>query len=387
MGGRWAWSGGLSVLAMLSTGCHARSSEVEPATPAAVTLGPENVVKVQPAELRSGPVLSGTLQAPRAANMRAEVGGRVLNVKAEPGQPVRKDEPLASIDEGTLRAQVLAARSSLRVADNALRVAQSDEARNARLAKAGVITQRDFERAQLARTQAEGQLADARSRLKLADEQLTRTRVVAPFDGVISERAVHTGDIVQVGSPLFTVVDPRSLRLEAAVPAVQLAQVKAGTPVEFRVTGYGARTFRGQVEHINPAVDPATGQVRIYVDVPNDSRALLSGLFAQGRVASIARQGLAVPLDAVDPRSDPPSVLRIHDGKVARAPVTLGLRDEVAQAVEVRSGLEDGDLVLLGSARELAEGTPVKVTPSPEPRDSGQGVGGAGQGSAPERTP
>ncbi|RKG66031.1 efflux RND transporter periplasmic adaptor subunit [Corallococcus sp. CA054B] len=388
-GSRW---GAVLAVVWLAGACGQRSEEVAaPTAPTVVSLGPENVVRVEPMKLENGPVISGTLQARRLASVRAEVGGSILDVMADQGQTVKEGQLLARVEEHTLREQVLAASSSLRVARNALQVAKTDEQRNQTLVKQGVITRRDFERTQLARTQAEGQLAQAQAQLKLAQDQLARTKVAAPFTGVVSERQVNAGDIVQPGAPLFVVVDPATLRLEASVPAAQLGQVKVGTPVDFRVNGYEDRAFKGEVERINPAVDPATGQVRIYVGIPNSEQTLLSGLFALGRVASQSKEALAVPVDALDTRQEPPTVQRISNGKVEEVAVTTGLRDDVAQTVEVRSGLKAGDVVLLGSARDLTNGTPVKLTAAPQgpkkqqrpasPPEAQQGVGGAGNAS------
>ncbi|WP_434346483.1 efflux RND transporter periplasmic adaptor subunit [Myxococcus virescens] len=347
-----------------------------------VTLGPENVARAEVRQLRSGPGISGNLQARTAAAVRAEVGGTILDIKAQQGQVVKKGEELARIEDVTLKDQLIAASAAVRTARSALQVAEAEQERATRLSKAGVITQRDFERAELSVEQAKGQLAEARSRHALAQEQLNRARVVAPFAGVVSERQASAGDVVQPSAPLFTVVDPRTLRLEASVPAAQLEQVKVDTPVEFHVTGYGDRAFRGTVERINPVVDPATGQVRIYVAIPNTDLQLLAGLFAEGRVASKGTQAVAIPIDAIDDTGTEPAVLRIQEGRVQRVNVTLGLRDEVARQVEVRSGLEDGDVVLLGAARsEVVEGGRVKVSP-PRPdskpvEEAGPGVGGS----------
>jgi RND family efflux transporter MFP subunit len=199
-------------------------------------------------------------------------------------------------------------------------------------------------------------------------EQVGRTRIIAPFDGVVSERQASAGDVVQPGAPLLTVVDPRSLELEASVPAGFAGKIEAGTPVDFRLPGDAEHTFSGKIDRINPAVDPSTGQVRIYVTIPNVEQSLLVGLFAQGRVASESLDALALPLEAVDPRTTPPSVMRVRDGRLERVPVTTGLRDDVAQQLEVRSGLQAGDVVVLGSTRELAEGTRVQVTQPARPQ-------------------
>ncbi|MBN1207823.1 MAG: efflux RND transporter periplasmic adaptor subunit [Myxococcaceae bacterium] len=347
-------------------GCNGQKAEsAAPQAEAPVLLGAENVTRAEVRELESGPVISGSLQAQRAATLRAEVGGALLEVKVEQGQPVKRGELLMRIDDAALQDQAIAARSAARVAGNSLEVARAEEERNAKLAEAGVITQRDFDRIKLAREQAEAQRSEAQARHALTQEQLGRTRITAPFNGVVSERQANAGDIVAPGSPLVTVVDPSSLRLEASVPAEHAGALQPGTPVDFRVSGYGDESFEGKIERVNPVVDAATGQVRIYVALPNVEQALRVGLFAQGRVASESREALAVPAGAVDLRTTTPSVLRVREGKVERVSVEPGLRDEVAQQVEIRSGLQAGDVVVLGSARELAEGTSVQLPRAP----------------------
>ncbi len=366
----------VSALVATLVGCNGQKPEAAAAPQAEtpVSLGAENVLRVAPRKLESGPVISGSLQARRAATLRAEVGGALLEVKVEQGQAVKRGELLARIDDAALQDQLIAARSTARVTGNALEVAKAEEERNAKLAESGVITQRDFDRVKLARQQAEAQLSEAQARLALTQDQLSRTRISAPFDGAVSERQANAGDVVAPGTPLVTVVDPTSLRLEAAVPAEYASKLQAGTPVDFRVAGYGQQGFTGKIERVNPVVDPATGQVRIYVAIPNSEQALLAGLFAQGRVASETREALAVPLSAVDQRGTSPSVLRVKDGKVERATVELGLRDEVAQQVEIRTGLQAGDVVVLGSAKDLAEGTRVQVAQAPAQQGQGQGL-------------
>ena len=169
------------------------------------------------------------------------------------------------------------------------------------------------------------------------------------------------------------------------MPAAQLSTLKPGVEVDFNVGGYGDRSFKGRIERINPAVDPGTGQVRIYVTLPNTEQTLLTGLSAEGRVASLRREVPAVPVSTVDVRAEPPTVLRVKDGRVERVPVTLGMKDELAQMVELRSGVQPGDVVLRASVGELAEGTPVEVRLPERPQESEQGVGGGG--TPPDESP
>jgi RND family efflux transporter MFP subunit len=268
---------------------------------------------------------------------------------------------LAKIDDNSVRDAYLSARSGMRTAESALQNAKRNAERASRLAQAGALPERDLETAVQNQTSAEGALADAQARLASADKQLRNTEVRAPIEGVVSERQVAPGDVVQIGGAMFTIVDLRTLRLEATVPVEEIGRLRVGTPVEFGVTGFDRR-FSGKIERINPAVDPATRQVRIYVSIPNAEQSLVAGLFAEGRVATDARRAVAVPASAVDRRGTSPVIHRIKGGKVDVVSVQLGVRDEAAELVEIHSGIAQGDTVLLGSAQAVTEGSPVRVT-------------------------
>jgi RND family efflux transporter MFP subunit len=325
-----------------------------------VTIGRENIAIARLAELRSGPVISGSLQPRTEAQVRAEIGGPVERTFADEGQRVRRGVLLARLDDTAVRDAYLSAKSAVRTAESALQNAQRNLERSSRLAKAGALPERDLETAQLNATNAEGTLADARARLASAQKQLAQTMVRAPITGIVSDRPVDAGDVVQVGAELFRIVDLGSLRLEASVPAAEIDRLKVGMPVEFGVSGYDRR-FTGRVERINPSVDPATGQVRIYVSIPNEEQSLVAGLFAEGRVATDEKKAVAVPLAAVDQRGTTPLLHVIKGGKVKNLPVRLGVRDESTDLVEVASGVISGDTVLLGSAQGVIEGATIRI--------------------------
>jgi membrane fusion protein, multidrug efflux system len=324
-------------------------------------IGRENIAVARLAELRSGPAISGTLEPKVDAKLRAEIAGAVDRTFADEGMRVRRGMLLARIDDSAVRDAYLSAKSAVRTAEAALKNAQRNAERASRLAKAGALPERDLETALWNATNAEGALADARARLASAEKQLDHTQVRATIDGVVSERQVAAGDVVQVGSAMFTIVDLRTLRLEATVPVEELGRLRQGSPVEFGVAGFD-RQFTGRIERINPAVDPATRQVRIYVNVPNADQSLVAGLFAEGRVATDARRAVAVPLSAVDRRGTAPVIHRVKAGKVSVVSVQLGVSDEAAELVEVSAGLAQGDTVLLGSAQGVTPGTAVRVT-------------------------
>jgi len=360
----------IAVTAVTFGGCkrgEAGDAKAESA-PAPTTVGTENVVVVSQAELASGPAISGNLQAAQEATVRAQIGGTVLQTFVDEGTRVSTGTLLARIDDRTIRDQYLSARSAVTSAQSAAEVAQRNLERSERLATAGAIADRDLETARSQNIAAQSQLADAKARLTLQEKQLADAQIRAPFTGVVSKRQANSGDVVQSGGELFRVVDPTSMRLDASVPASQLAAVKLGSSVSFSVSGYPGRTFEGKITRINPIADPTTGQVRVAVSVPNAGNNLVGGLFAEGRVASERRNVLVAPTSAVDVTGIKPFVIRLKDGKVERVEVELGLRDEESERVEIKTGLTKGDTLLIGAARGISPGTPVRVsTPADTP--------------------
>jgi RND family efflux transporter MFP subunit len=331
------------------------------------TIGAENIAVVTSGVLQSGPTVSGSLMPEREAAVRAQVGGSVLQTFVDQGQAVRAGQTLGRIESGGLQDVYLSARSGVTSASNNADIARRELERAQKLLAAGAIAERDIEQARRSAISANAALADARARLATAQKQVGNTIITAPISGVVSDRQVSAGDVVQPGALLFTVVDPSSMRLEGSVPAEQLSQVRLGAPVTFTVNGYPGRTFTGKVTRVNPTADPATRQVRIVVSIPNAEGRLVGGLFATGRLASESRTGMVVPASAVDSRSNVPAVFRIKGGKVERVPVQLGLRDEGAERVEIASGVQVGDTLLLGAAQGITPGTIVKVS-SPSDR-------------------
>jgi membrane fusion protein (multidrug efflux system) len=337
------------------------SAKAEESAPPPVLLGPENIGVVQETTLATGPIISGSLTAVREAQVRAETNGPVREIRAEAGQRVQAGAVLAKLDDTALNDAYLSARAAQRSADVTFEDAKRDFERDTRLHQAGAVSERDLERSKTRVATAEAALADARARLVSAQEQLEKTTVRAPFAGVVSEREISLGDVVQSGALLYAVVDPSSMQLEATVPADQLQSLKIGTPVEFTVSGYGARRFQGRIDRINPSVDPATRQVRIYVTIPNRDQGLVAGLFAEGRVESQRKRAPAIPLAALDPKGTSNEVLRLQSARVRRTRVELGIRDPAAELVEVVGGLSVGDTLLVGSSQGLADGTVVRI--------------------------
>ena len=337
----------------------------EAAASAVVTVGRENVATVSRQQIRVGPLLSGELQPAREATVRAEVGGSVLEVHVDEGQAVARGTLIGRIEALAIRDGVLSAQSGVRSAEQGLDVARREAERVASLVKGGALAERDLELARSAEAAAEAQVADARARRASAQKLLDATTIRAPIAGLVSHRAVNAGDVIAPGGELVTIIDPSSMRLEAAVPSEALSALTIGAPVEFVVRGYPGQTFTGRIERLSPVADRVTRQVPIFVAIPNVGGRLVAGLFAEGRVISESREVLAVPLSAVNLSGQAAWAMRLSGGIAERVELQLGARDDRTEQVEVRSGLAEGDLLLVGAAQAVTPGTPVKVA---EPR-------------------
>lgn len=351
----------VAVLSASLLSCGGKQADAEAAAAQPVTVGPENLVVVRAQTLTSGPAFSGALRHEREASVRAQMAGSVLQTYVDQGQSVAAGTVLARIEAGGADDSYLSARSAVTAAENSHSIASRELERARRLYEAGAIAERELEMARAAVMSARAVLADTRARLASAGKQLGNATVRAPFAGVIGQKSVSAGDVVQPGTLLFTVVDPGSMRLEAAIPVDQLRDVRVGLPVKFSVSGYGANEFVGRVTRVSPVVDPVTRQVQIVASIPNAGRALVGGLQATGRLSTSTRIGLVAPDAAIDERGSAPSVLRVKRGVVERVTVALGARDEAGELVEVTAGLVIGDTLLLGAARGITPGTPVRI--------------------------
>lgn len=342
--------------------CKKSDANAAPAKVETMLVGPENVTVVRAEPIRSGPAISGSLAPERVATLRAEMSGAVLQTYAEAGQRVTRGQALAQLDATVLRDQALSARSAVTTAQSSYDIARRDVQRSEALEKAGAIAERDLERSRNALLSSQAQLATARAQLANFQKQLDKASVQAPFAGIVAERQANAGDVVSPGTALFTVVDPGSMQLEANVPAEALSQVRVGMPIEFKVNGYQSRSFTGRITRVNPVADPTTRQVHLTASIPNAGNTLVGGLFAEGRVSTESRTAPMVAQSAVDERGLRPTVIRLRNGKIEKVEVGLGIRDAAAEAVEITSGLAAGDTVLLGAARGISPGTPVKVS-------------------------
>jgi RND family efflux transporter MFP subunit len=316
---------------------------------------------VERRDLAMGAIISGTLMARRHATVRAEVGGSITAIYADRGTEVGAGAPLLRIEGRVMRDAQIAAASDVRTDEEALQLAKRRLTRSESLLAGGAISADEVDDARQTMTSAEARLAASRARLTSASEGLARTIVRAPFAGVVSARPVSTGDIIESGNVLFEVLDPTTMYFESSVPANQIGTVSVGTSVQFTVAGYPDRTFVGRIERVNPAADPTTRQVPVFIAIDNGDGKLVAGLYAEGRIGRSVGATLLVPGAAVERNGSAAAVVRFAAGHIERRAVEIGRQDADGALVEIRSGLTLGDTVVIGVSRSLPTGTAARV--------------------------
>ncbi|ODS52178.1 MAG: hypothetical protein ABS36_18730 [Acidobacteria bacterium SCN 69-37] len=351
------------VALVAAVGCGNQAESAAPgahADAAIVRLAPENVASAVVDQISSGPVISGQLTPAREATVRAQVGGSIVELTVDRGQTVRAGAVVARISARDLEAGRTSAQAAVRSAETALDVARAEADRTAVLVKGGALASRDLEQAKNGVSAAEAQLAAASARVTTVEQALDDTVVRAPFTGVVSARPASIGDVVAPGTELLTIIDPSSMRLEALVPSDQVPALRPGARVHFTIRGAPGE-FTGTIDRINPTADPVTRQVSCFVTLPNTGGRLIAGLFAEGRVESVTHRGIVVPLAAVDETGTRPTVTRVRADAAEIVAVTLGERQVQTEQIEITSGIEAGDVLILGSARNVTAGTPVSI--------------------------
>ncbi|WP_394779489.1 efflux RND transporter periplasmic adaptor subunit [Undibacterium sp.] len=330
----------------------------------ALLISPEDLITVQNNALSSGPVITGSIQPERRADLRAEVSAVVLQVLKENGEAVKRGDLLVRLDDTSIRDSLTSAEAAVRASEQSLDQSERQFQRLKTLRASGMTSTSQLEDAEIRRNNAQSDLVGAKARSAQARQQLQRTEVRAPFEGIISERKVSNGDTAQIGKELVKVIDPDSMRFEGFVSADRISSVKIGQPVDFRVNGYGQQLFTGKVKRVDPAANATTRQVEVLVNFADNNRPKVSGLYAEGRIEAASVSTLMIPEAALVRNGDKPFAWRVKDGVVNKVNLVLGERDQRRGDFVVRSGLADGDKVVRNPVSTMKDKQKVTLSPS-----------------------
>jgi len=326
------------------------------------------ILEVQPAALRDAVDFTGQLDADESVTIRPETAGIVETIAFEEGQAVKKGDVLFRLRDHEQQAKLHAARA-------ALVLAQRTYERAASLRKEGILAAEDYDRAL-------AELERARAAVEVAEVELERTVIRAPFDGVVGRRHVSPGDHVRGGggtgadgTGLVDVDAVATLKLLFSVPERAIQRMRVGMPVEIDVAPFPGERFSGTVDFVDPAVDPRNRRQLIRARIANAEGRLQPGLSATVHLEIGYRpDAIVVPESALVYDAGGSFVWRVtDDDTVARVPVEVGTRQD--GRVEILTGLATGDRIVSAGTNKVAPGRTVR---SPETATAAAGDAQAG---------
>ena len=321
--------------------------------------GAGDLTRVTAQSISRSLAVSGSLVAVNQAQVKAKVAVEVRSILVREGDLVKAGQVIAKLDTLDLAArldQMTGARNS---AQAQYEIAEKNRSTNASLLEKKFISQNAFDNVASLSSSNRASLDAAEAQVRMAQKGLRDATVVAPIDGIVARKSVQVGEKTQVDAPLFTIVDLDSIEMQAIVPAGEVASLEKGMTARLVVDGMPDRAFDATVSRVNPATEPGTRSIVVFLTVPNPDHLLKSGMFANGSIrlgTGSARPTL--PLVAVQSEAGMPIVWTIENGKITRRPVELGIRDETAGLVEIKSGVPPGAPVLVGKFDNLKEGGP-----------------------------
>lgn len=293
----------------------------------------------------------GTLEAGEAASLRAEVPGTVAVIHFTEGAPVKKGELLLEIDRRTYQEEYNQAKA-------AYELARLTESRRRKLLKDKFISEQAVD-------EATGGLRATQAAMQAAKVRLDKTKITAPFDGVVGLRDLSVGDFLNVGDVITEVVALDPMKMQVAVPERYLARLKDRLAVSLSVDAWPGREFSGELYAVNPTVDSNTRNVTIKAVIRNKDGELRPGMYARVNLSlGESESALMIPEEAIIPQGEKASVMKVVEGKVAPTEVALGIRRD--GKVEVLTGLAAGDVVITAGHMKVGPGMPVTVLPAEE---------------------
>ena len=309
-------------------------------------------VETAPAALR--PITASynataALEAPNEAQVVSKPAGVLLRLLAEEGDTVKAGQVLAKIDPERPRLEVRRAEALLRKLEAEL--ARSKELYERKLVAADLYEKIRYD------------VDTQRAIYDMAKLELSYTDIVAPISGVVAQRSAKVGNLIQLNSPLFRIVDTSRLEATLNVPEREIGTMRAGAPLSMQVDALPGVAFAGRIERVSPVVDAGSGTFRVVCAFEPDAR-LRPGMFGRIAVAFDQRQDvLTVPRVALLEDQGEPAVFRVREGTARRVPVQVGyLSGDLA---EIRAGLEPGDQVVTTGKVTLRDGAAVEVIGAP----------------------
>lgn len=322
--------------------------------------------------------VAGTTAPRERAKLGAEVDGTISKITVDEGDEIQKGQLLIALDPIDFQLDIDRATAALKIADARLQQAQEDYElksldwkRISSLYERRVIAKHRYDAMKASYymaiasvDEARAQVAQMKADLGLAEKRYADSHVLAPFDGVVTKKMLHVGEVSSVYGynwETLEVMDLSHIKIECDIAEKWRTFIAPGMTAFIKVDAFPNEEFNGTITIITPLVDPHQRTFRIKIIIPNETKRLTAGMFARIKIAIENKQeSIIVPMDDILQTPEGHFVFLVQDGKARRRQIELGIVE--GKKAEVLSGLQPGDMVVTAGSHRLQDGTPIEVS-------------------------
>jgi membrane fusion protein (multidrug efflux system) len=321
---------------------------------------PVSIGQILRKDLNSYLVLNGIVEPERMVEVFSRLSAYVKQIVKEEGDYVRKNDVLALLDDEEIRIGYQQAKINLEQSELSLEEAEKNYLRNQELIKKDLISIQEYQTQESEYKQRQLDLKDRQENFKNLELQLNWTKIRALSDGYITERLIEVGDRVTSNAQVYTIEDFSPLLIRVFVPTSDVIQLETGMPAEISTEVLTGAVFNGQVKLINPRIDVQTGTVKVTVETYDKTLRLKPGMFVEVRIAVGQKENvLVMPRKAILYKQNKTFAFVVNGRQVSQREITLGLTEE--DEVEVTSGLEDGETIVVVGVESLKDGQRIDI--------------------------
>ncbi|WP_345814920.1 efflux RND transporter periplasmic adaptor subunit [Paraburkholderia sp. PREW-6R] len=333
-----------------------------------------NVVTPTQTEGGGNTLLPGTLRGNVESPIYARATGYLLHWYADIGAHVKQGQLLAVLDTPEIDQELAQALAQRQQTSSSLGLAKSSLDRWQQLRQRDAVSQQELDERQSTYSQDLANLAAADANVKRLQQLESFKRIVAPFTGVITQRNVDVGDLIDAGSgtsrALFALAQSDPLRVYVQLPQAYAQNVSVGQYVVVTQAELPTQQFHGMITHIAGAIDVPTRSLQVEVTLPNPDGKLRPGAYVQVAVPAVAHAKLMVPGNALLFRAEGPRLAVVDShGNVQLHKIVIA--QDLGQSLEIESGIEATDKVVINPSDSIADGDHVQIE---QPKKNGKGA-------------
>lgn len=307
---------------------------------------PVEVVILEPITLEDKISSTGTIIPKEEVSVTSEASGKVQSIHFTEGTAVRRGQLLVKLNDSELQAQLDKARHQHKLA-------REQMGRQGQLLDKEAISQDAYE-------QTVTQVNSLQADINLINAQIDKTNIYAPFSGIVGLRHVSEGAYIAPNTKIADLIDYRTVYIDFNVPERYAGTIERGTRINFSLQGTDGQNL-AEVVAIEPRINPGTRTFKVRAAYDNDGLRIMPGAFAQVEIIlKELENSLVVPHQAIIPELGGQKVFVVQNGKADPRPVTTGIRAE--DHVQVLTGLEPSDTVIVSGAMQVRPGTPVNIS-------------------------